>query len=313
MRRLLVLCLVAGIGSCSVDEGGGAPPPQNEQAALGGQFAARITSKSNTEALPVSLVATVAAAQKIAPSEAVRRLVDDAVAATSARDRGLDRAPPASWLLVAARARLTADRARRAALALGPPTDEEVRELSLRHWREVDRPPAVRVVHVVVRRPEPADPTQLARAKELATQLAATLHEAKSPEELLEKGKSFPHPKEIDVRAERLPPFTDDGYSIEGPDVFDETFAKAAHRLTSVGETSQLVETKYGWHVIRLVERVPEHRMPFESRRIAFSEEAYVLRARQALEASLAPIRDANQVRIEPSAEQLMRSVTSTE
>lgn len=311
IRRLAALGLAALVGSCSAND---APPRPHDQAAeLGGEIAARATAGDVTEAVPVSLVASVASAESVTPEEAARRLVDDAVAAVAARQKGLDRAPPASWLLVAARARFTAEHARAAARAAGPPTDEEVKELSLRHWREVDRPTSVRVVHVVVRRPDKADPAKLERAKALAAELRAALLDAKTPEDFIKQAKAFAHPKEIDVRAEPLPPFTDDGYSIEGPDVFDPKFVSAAHALQEAGATSPVVESSFGWHVIRLAERIPERRMPFESRRLAFTVEAQDLRARRALDAELEPLRAANEVTIAPSAEQLMRSVMSAE
>lgn len=315
MKRFALLCLAALAVSCSADENKPRPGPtrQDELATLGGEIAARITAGAVTDVVPVSLVSAISTEQKVAPTEAARRAVDDAVAAVAARERGLDRRPPASWLLVAARARLTADRVRAEAKAGGPPTDEEVKELSLRHWREVDRPVSARVVHFVVKRPAKADPATIESARRLAEELRAATLEVNTPEEFLAKAKSFPHAKELDVHAESLPPFTDDGYSIEGPDVFDEAFVKAAHRIEKPGDTSPVVESRFGWHVIRLVERVPEQRMPFESRRIAFTEEAYVMRARRALDARLQPLRAANEVTIAPSAEQLMLTVMGNE
>lgn len=314
-RRIVALSLAALVASCSADETKPrtGPAPQDREAALGGEIAARISAGSVNDVVPVSVVAAVAAEQKIAPADAARRVVDDAVAAAAARERGLDRSPPAAWLLVAARARFTADRLRAEAKAAGPPTDDEVKELTLRHWREVDRPVSARVVHFVVKRPSKATPAGIEAARHVAEELRTAILDAKTPEQFLEQAKTFPHPKDVDVHAESLPPFTDDGYSIEGPDVFDEAFVKAAHRIEKPGDTSPVIETKFGWHVIRLVERVPEQRMPFESRRIAFTEEAYVMRARRALESRLGPLRAANAVTIAPSAEQLMLSVMGHE
>lgn len=284
------------------------PRAGDEQAALGGEIAARATSGSVTDAVPVSLVASVAREQHVAPSVALRRLVDDAVASVAARDRSLDRRSPASWLLVAARGRIAADRLRLAAKAEGPPTDEEVNELSQRHWREVDRPITVRVVHAVVKRPSKDDPALTERARELATQLHDVLA-ATPTDDFVKKAKALPHAKDLDVVAESLPPITDDGWSTETPGRFDLDFSKAAHALAKPGDTSPVVESRFGWHVIRLVERLPEQRMPFESRRIAFAEEAVAMRAKRALDARLEALRRANPVSVQPSAEQLMRSV----
>ena len=98
MRRLALIVLVA----CSTPS-----PPADERAALGGEIAARV----GQTAIPVSLVAKVAEVQKIPPRDALRLLVDDAVAAEAARVRGLDTKLPESWRLTAAEAdvaRLTA-------------------------------------------------------------------------------------------------------------------------------------------------------------------------------------------------------------
>lgn len=309
-RRILAAWLAALAGSCSADPAPSRGPAEDEQAALGGEIAARATAGATTDTIPLSVVAAVAETERIPASEAARRLVDDAVAAVAARERGLDQRLPASWQLVAARARMTADRLRAEARAKGPPTDDEVKELSLRHWREVDRPVSVRVVHAVVRRPKKDDPALLARARELADEVRAAVLGVAGDEDFIAKAKAVPHGKELSIVAQTLPPFTDDGFSIEGPDVFREAFVKPAHALEKQGDTSAIVETEDGWHVIRLLERLPEQRMSFESRRLAFAEETYAMRARRELEARLAPLRQANAVAIAPSAEQLMRSLS---
>jgi peptidyl-prolyl cis-trans isomerase C len=301
-RCLPALLLLASVFACSDSARGPAP---EQAAALGGDIAARV----GTDAIPVALVAKVAADQHLTPRDAVRRLIDDAVSASGARARGLDRERPASWVLTAARARWAADHIMAEARQGGPPTDAEIAELTRLHWREVDRPVAVRVVHALVQRPKKPDEGASARARALAEEIRAAVLTAKDGDDFQAKAKAVPHPADLDVIVQPLPPFASDGALTESEGGMVEPFAKAAHALTQLGETSGLVETPFGWHVIRLVERIDEQRMPLEARRAAFTEEAFMQRARKATEARLAALRSTSPVELSPSYEPLMESL----
>lgn len=283
-----------------------AAPPAAEQTALGGDVAARVGS----EVIPVSLVAEVASAQHVTPAEALRRLVDDAVAASAARARGLDRDRGTAWRMTAVRGRATADRLLAEARRSGPPTDAEITALTEQYWREVDRPVAVRAVHALAQRPKKPDPQAEARAKAVAEDLRAAVVGARDADDFIAKGKAVPHPG-VDVVVQPLPAFASDGYVTEGDGRMDQAFAKAAHALTTPGETSAVVESSFGWHVIRLVERVPEQRMPLEARRLAFAEEAYMRRAHTSTAARLEALKATSPVEIAASAENLMRSISA--
>lgn len=302
LANIGALALVAVL-SCARRQ---SPPRVEANAALGGGIAARVGAQS----IPVALVETVASARNLAPREALRRLVDDEIAAAAARARGLDRRPEASWRLASARARFTADRLFQEAKERGAPTDEEIRMLSEKHWLEVDRPPAVRVIHAIVMQPTHA--ALVDRARSLAGEIRRAVISAVDAEEFERSAKSVPHGSELEVRVERLPAFTEEGLITEGSGAMDEVFAKAAFQVPAVHGTSPVIETKsFGWHVIRLLERIPEKRMPLETKRAAFAEEVYSLRAHDLLQARLAPMRAASHIEISPAAEQLMRSVTT--
>jgi hypothetical protein len=301
--------VLAGAFALSCSDHGAVPPPA-EQATLGGEVAARV----GTDAIPVGLVAKVAVAQKITPREALRRLVDDAVSASAARARGLDRQPPTSWLLTAARGRMTADHILAEARQSGPASDAEIDELTRQYWREVDRPLTLRVVHVVVRTPEKPDPALEKQSRDLAEQIHAAVATARDADDFIAKANAVPHPNTLVVVAQPLPAFADDGYTSEGEENrMAEAFTKAAFTLTTPGATTDVVESQFGWHVIRLVERIPEQRMGLEARRLAFADEVVMKRARVATDARLKSLRAAAPIEISPSAENLMRSLQGTQ
>jgi hypothetical protein len=305
--RAALACVLGTSLCCS---GPHEAPPPAEQAALGGEIAARVGS----DVIPVSLVAKVAAAQHVTPREALQRLVDDAVAASAARAKGFDRQLPTVWRLTSARARVTADHTLANARRAGAPSDEEVNTLSARYWREVDRPPAIRVAHAVVHRspPEKPDPAADERARTFAGQLRAVVLDAKDVDDFIAKAKALPYPSGK-VTAEKLPvAFTDAGKSIESDQQYDPVFAKGAFAIAEPGMTSSVVESSFGWHVIRLLERIPEQRMPIETRRIAFADEAIAMRAATETRSRIEALRASTPIAIVPSAEILMRSLMDT-
>lgn len=301
--RSVLAALLSLALSCSSEHGAPAPPPP-EHAALGGEVAARVGS----DVIPLALVVKVAAAQHIPPREALKRLVDDAVCANAARARGRDAERPASWYLTAARARITADRLLGEARQAGPATGAEIDELTLQYWREVDRPPAVRVVHAVALRPKKPDPAAEARARAVAEEIRLAVAEARDADDFLARAKAVPHP-DVEVVAQPLSPFADDGYETEGGGRMDADFARAAFAVGGPGVTSGVVESSFGWHVIRMVERIPEQRMALEARRLAFAEEAFMLRARKATQARVKAQQASAPVQILPSAPLLMESL----
>ena len=85
---------------------------------------------------------------------------------------------------------------------------------------------------------------------------------------------------------ESLPPLTADGRAVDpGGGEYDKQFSAAAAALPSVGATSGVVATSFGWHVLRLLARGAPRSVPFEERRTMFAEEVYARRGHDALEA----------------------------
>jgi hypothetical protein len=298
----IVACLAL---SCESSSTYSVRDPNEHATSLGGTVVARV----GTEDITKDLVGRVAEAQAVGSADALRNLVADAVAAHSARTRGVDREHAVGWKLEATRARLLADKIFEQAKRLGPPSDDEVGELSKNYWWQVDRPPSVRVVHAVVLHPK--DPAKKTEARAFAAELRAAVLEA--PSDTFEsRVAAVRKDRAFEVRAEQLPPFTDEGWVTDGTGRMDEGFSKAAFALAAPGTTSEVVETSFGFHVIRMIEKIPELRMPLEARRIAFADELVERRGREMLKKRLMRLREAHRVEIAPATDALMQSVAAS-
>ena len=272
--------------ACSGKSAPGSHP--EEHVDLAGGTVARVGSAQ----LPASLVGRVAAAQRLSPEQALQRLVEDELLAERARADGLEQRPDVTRDLEALRARLVVFRIWATARAAGSPSDAEVEELSRRHWLEVDLPEQMKVIHAVVLRPKGGDAASARRARDVAGRIAAAVAGAADADDFEARAKSVPSGG-LEVKVERLQPFVADGRiaAVGAQGSYDRTFASAAAALSGPGSTSGVIETEFGWHVVRLVERIPGRRVPFEDRRMAFAEEAYAGRAAGSMAVLIAQLR----------------------
>jgi hypothetical protein len=251
-----------------------------------------------------SLIGAVASVCGIAPRGASNLLIDDALAARGARAHRLDVGPLVARALTTARARSLL-RHVRDSVRVVPPNEDELAEYSAIRWRDVDLTEQVRVVHAVVMRKKGStgtDDVALIAAREIEKAVAL----ASSGGDFEAFANRVPHPGH-EVRVEELPPFVRDGRVSMGPEAsMDGTFAAAAFSLSDIGATSSVVETTFGWHVIRLLERLPARHVPHAERSAYLAEDIYRARARRLLGEAIASASSRTHVEIDGAAESLV-------
>jgi hypothetical protein len=200
---------------------------------LGGEVA-----RVGDVAIAGDVVASVAAARAQPVPQALEAVVEDALLAQAARARGIADQPGTRGALASALAARALSAIALDARAQGAPTDAERSRLN--------------VVHALVRR---SPNLTLARAEELAAEIRRAVGSATTPEAFEERALTVPHAG-VRLVVERVGPF-DAGGRLPDSSVVDRRFVAASFALRSATETSAVTETPFGWHVIRLVERLP--------------------------------------------------------
>ena len=131
-------------------------------------------------------------------------------------------------------------------------TEEEAKTYYTEHEDVFKTPELVRASHILIRPLDMSDPNAKAEAKSRAEDLLKQLRE----------GADF---------AELAMDYSDDESSIHGGDLgyfqeagkYERPFAKAAFAL-DVNQISDIVETSFGYHIIKVTDRKPEEKLTFE-------------------------------------------------
>jgi hypothetical protein len=276
--RALAVCGYVALVACGGPSS--APSAQPTYGALGGEVAS-----VGQERIDGALVGEVARARGLSPRVALGALVDDALMAQGVRAQRIDHTPEVSWGETSAVARVTSKHLMDEARAKGPPSDDELS--------------TVKVVHALVLRSRSVPEARLRFA---AQSIVDAVAGAKSAADFQARAKAVS--TDVRVTIEELPVFDAAGRMEDGSQV-DPDFTAAAFSLRAPGDTSPIVETPFGWHVIRLVER-ERPTASIEERRADLAEPVVELRARVALSALLARRRKRTGVEVSNSADEIM-------
>jgi parvulin-like peptidyl-prolyl isomerase len=296
-----LVVLVATLGCDTPNE----PPP-----AASSSLPAGVVARVEGESISGFAVAQIAERQLLEPRAALSRALSDALFAAAGRAT----LPVAvtSSIERAAAARSVLEHIAVDSAAAGPPSDAEMAELLRERWADLARPDAVRTTHAVVIN---ADTRRDAAAQALAEKIASSAKVASSAEQFTTLAKAVPT-EGFEVKAEALPAITADGRGLSRTDkgfvaasTFDHEFARAANQLQQPGELSPVVKTRFGYHVIRLEERIPARVVPRAELPAVLGPEVQTRRAARQRRELLEKLRRASAVQIDRAVDELTARV----
>lgn len=199
----------------------------------------------------------------VGPERAVWALIDNELLAREAVARGLGSDPAVAAAGSRIMARLLLERK---IGALGPEDIpvERLRAAYDNQQARFDRGPARVVIHALSR----ASKDDPRAARDLAHTVVAAVAGAGDEQEFREAlAPALATAGRGRLSIEKLPAFTADDTRFVAP------FVEAAFAIEAPGRIGDPVETRFGWHVILLLEELPPVRIPFEEAREEIARE----------------------------------------
>lgn len=262
-----------------------------------GELESGVVARVGTERIFGDEVARIAAARGVSVADARDLAIRDALYATQAKEAGMDIERDTQLMIHAVLARRMLRKMLDDADRAGPVTDQELETVMKRRWLELDRPEGFRVVHAVVRTKQDADETTKKRAEVVAQAIrdvvmsvasaaktSTPVHDRADPiSDAFRRAVEGVSKDGFEVKVEDLPPVAADARLLS-PDGggLEKAFAEGASKLGARGDVSELVSTTYGVHVLLLLERIPEMRVPVEEQRKLVREEILWMRSSMA-------------------------------
>ncbi|MGZ3449358.1 MAG: peptidylprolyl isomerase [Polyangiales bacterium] len=260
---------------CGGEKQASSRAPGAVSAALGGLVVAKV----GDVAIDRGLVLSIARARGISAKDALNAAIEEAVLAEAAlRAKALDDASLRRQL-EAPLVRALAAKIRARALGEGPFTDAELAAVAGNH-PELSRPESRVALHALVKKEVPGAE---ALAKELRTRVtSANGDDAATSETAFRdaaKGLAMPAGQELVI--EKLPPIDAGGRVIGSKSAVEQAFAKATFAVPKALGTSEIVETSYGYHVIRVLELYPAYEASREEKLTRLEPELVAARVKK--------------------------------
>ena len=142
-------------------------------------------------------------------------------------------------------------------------SDDDVKKFYDEHIGDVTKPEGVTVAHILIQPDEEKE--EEAADKEAKEKIDAIYDELlKDPaqfDKLAQEKSDCPSGKRD---SGKLPSFDKDGMMLDGSGAMIKEFVDAAYTIEKPGQITKPVKTSYGYHIIKLIEKIPEEVTPLE-------------------------------------------------